>query len=295
VPTVASEPKPKQWWQRLARGPREDGAAAAREAERRTAAARAAVAEVPFWWHTIEIVPGVTTPGRKTAEQLAHEVQMLRFPDLRGKRVLDIGGWDGFFALHAEQQGAAEVTVLDHYVWSIDLHGLYAQAGSAEEQIRYLTDISNSRFWQPDRLPGKAGFDLVRRLRGSRVRDIVADFMTVPLEEVGVWDVTLFLGVLYHLQDPLGGLRRLAAMTSEMALIESQAVSVGGQAGARLWEFYPGAELANDPSNWFAPTAAALEGALLAAGFARVEILVEEPEVPVGHVGGYRTAAHAFK
>ncbi len=53
--------------------------------------------------------------------------------------------------------------------------------------------------------------------------------MTIPFETVGMWDVTLFLGVLYHLQDPLGGLRRLAAMTRELAIIESQAISVGGQ------------------------------------------------------------------
>lgn len=258
--------------------------------------ARVLIDEVPFWWHSIMVAPGMVTPGHKTPEQLAHEVETFSFPDLRGKRVLDIGGWDGFFALHAEELGAAEVAVLDHYVWSIDYKGLAERTpGTDEEERRIAADLPSSQFWQPDRLPGKAGFDLVRKLRGSHVGAIVGDFMTIPLEEVGVWDVTLFLGVLYHLQNPLGGLERLAAMTREMAIIESHAVSVGGHAGARLWEFYPRDELGGDPTNWFAPTAAAFEGAILAAGFSNVELLVQEPTVPPSHIGGYRIAAHAFK
>ncbi len=258
--------------------------------------AESLIADVPFWWHSIEVAPGVVTPGQKTPEQLSAEVGTFRFPDLHGKRVLDIGGWDGFFALQAEARGASEVTVLDHYVWSIDYRGLAERVpGTEEEERRLAADVSASPFWQPDRLPGKAGFDLVRRLRGSRVGELVGDFMTIPLEKVGRWDVTLFLGVLYHLQDPFGGLERLAAMTDELAIIETHAISVGGHPGALLWEFYPEDELGGDSTNWFAPTATALEGALLAAGFARVEMLVEEPAVPSGHVGGYRAAAHAFK
>ena len=278
----------RRWWQRLAGRPTRIND---EEAE-----LRAEVAEVPFWWHSIELAPGVVTPGIKTPEHLAHEVETFRFPDLRGKRVLDIGGWDGYFALHAESLGAAEVTVLDHYVWSIDHKGLAERApGTEEEERRLAADVPGSRFWQPDRLPGKAGFDLARRARKSSVGEIVGDFMTIGLDEVGSWDVVLFLGVLYHLQDPLGGLRRLAAMTGEMAIIESQAISVGGHAGASLWEFYPRDECGGDPTNWFAPTAAALEGALLAAGFSRVELLVGEPEVPPDDIGSYRAVAHAFK
>jgi hypothetical protein len=34
-----------------------------------------------------------------------------------------------------------------------------------------------------------------------------------------------------------------------------------------MWEFYPGAELEGDSSNWWAPNRSALEGVVLAAGF----------------------------
>jgi tRNA (mo5U34)-methyltransferase len=252
------------------------------------------VAAVPYWWHSIEVAPGVVTPGVKSPQQHAQELTMLRFPDLRGKRVLDIGGWDGFYAFHAEALGAAEVTVLDHFVWSIDLHGLTNWRLESPGE-RMAIPAEETSFWQPDRLPGKAGFDTARELRGSRVGAIVGDFMTMPLERVGVWDVTLFLGVLYHLQNPLGGLRRLAAMTGEQTIVESHAVSIGGHPDASLWTFYPTDELANDPSNWFAPTAAALKGGFVAAGFSSVELLTDPPSAPPGQIVDYRAALHAFK
>ncbi len=256
--------------------------------------ARERIAEVPFWWHSIEVVPGVTTPGFKTPIQHARELGMLRFPEMHGKTVLDIGGWDGFYALEAEARGARRVAALDHYVWSIDQHRLAdwkrEHPGAAGPAVIEDTDI-----WRPEELPGKAGFDIARELRGSGVGEIVGDFMTIPLDDVEVWDITLFLGVLYHLKNPLGGLRRLAAMTGEMAVIETHAVTVGGQTEARLWSFYPRDELGGDPTNWFVPTAAALEAAVRAAGFSRVELLTEPPPAPDGAVVEYRAGVHAFK
>jgi tRNA (mo5U34)-methyltransferase len=252
---------------------------------------------VAFWWHSIEVAPGVITPGHKTVEQHQLELASFRFPDLHEKTVLDIGGWDGFYAFEAERLGASRVAVLDHYVWSIDYKGLASResAGAAEQDRRFAATLEQSEFWRPHDLPGKAGFDTARRLRGSRVEEIVGDLMTMPLDAVGQWDVVLFLGVLYHLQDPLGALRRLSTVTKELAVLETQAVSVGGHEDASVWEFYPADELAGDPTNWFAPSAAALRGALLAVGFTRVEMLVEQPAVPPGHIGGYRAVAHAFK
>jgi tRNA (mo5U34)-methyltransferase len=255
---------------------------------------RERIAQVPFWWHSIEVAPGIVTPGHKTPEIHAGEVAMLRFDDVTGKSVLDIGGWDGFYALHAESLGASRVAVLDHFVWSIDFAALDAWR-TAHPEGRGPDVVEESEFWHPDTLPGKAGFDTVRELRGSRVEEIVGDFMTIPLDEVGTWDVVLFLGVLYHLQNPLGGLRRLAAMTTERAVIETHAVSLGGHPDASVWGFYPTDELGGDPTNWFVPTARALEGAVLAAGFDRVEHLTQAPPAADGAIVEYRAGLHAFK
>ena len=48
---------------------------------------------VPFWWHSID-VGGVTTPGVKKPPDLARELAAADLPDVRGKSVLDIGGWE---------------------------------------------------------------------------------------------------------------------------------------------------------------------------------------------------------
>jgi len=72
---------------------------------------------VPFWWHSIEI-GGVTTPGNSEPERQRRIVSTL--PDLRGKSVLDVAAWDGFFSFQAERLGAGRVVALDHLVWELD-------------------------------------------------------------------------------------------------------------------------------------------------------------------------------
>jgi tRNA (mo5U34)-methyltransferase len=77
------------------------------------------IAMVPFWWHSIDVGQGITTPGHKTPAHLATEFKTLRLPNLHKKTVLDIGAWDGFYSFAAESLGADKVTALDHFVWSI--------------------------------------------------------------------------------------------------------------------------------------------------------------------------------
>src|SRR5262245_36578224 len=74
---------------------------------------RRAVHRVGFWWHSIDLGDGVTTPGFKSPETLAGELDAIGLPtDLTGRSVLDVGGWDGWFAFEAERRGAGRVAVL---------------------------------------------------------------------------------------------------------------------------------------------------------------------------------------
>ena len=93
----------------------------------------------------------------------------------------------------------------------------------------------------------------------------------VDLDALGTFDVVLFLGVLYHLTDPFGALRRLALVTDEVAVIETAGVEAPGNDDQPAFMFFPNDELLGDPTNWWAPNEAGLVARGHAAGFSRVE------------------------
>jgi len=47
------------------------------------------VEALPFWWHSIDLGDGVVTPGVKTPEFHARELESLTLAALGGKTVLD--------------------------------------------------------------------------------------------------------------------------------------------------------------------------------------------------------------
>ena len=253
---------------------------------------------VPFWWHSIDLGHGVVTPGHKSAAALAAELEQMQLPELRRKSVLDIGGWDGYFAFEAERRGAARVAVVDHYMWSMDSPGQQAYWRRCMAEGVTPRPYHETEFWHPDTLPGKQGFDLAREALGSSAEPIVADFMTTDLAALGTWDVVLYLGVLYHMEEPLRALRRVATVTRELAVVETEAVVVPGHDDDALWRFFPGAELNGDVSNWWAPNLAGLVGALTAAGFASARPTHGPPAELLDAPGGphhYRLTAQAAR
>jgi len=280
------------------------GAEAAGAGRGRPAQLRDEVARLPFWWHSMDLGDGVITPGVKTSEHLASELEALRLPELRGRTVLDVGAWDGFYSFEAERRGAARVVALDHFVWAWD----HERAREAQRDAgprarnaagRLPAQDEDPAAWDPARLPGKRPFDLAHRALGSRVEAVVADFVHDDLGGLGSFDVVLFLGVLYHMQDPLGALRRLARLTRATAVIETEACVFSGSGEVPLCEYLAGHRLLDDPTNWWAPNDAALRLMLLEAGFERVEVLIASPQ-PAGEEAapepvGYRTIAHAHK
>jgi tRNA (mo5U34)-methyltransferase len=232
-------------------------------------------ADALHWYHTIDLGDGVITKG-DSAQGSGAEI----FPDVGGRTVLDIGAWDGKYSFLAERAGAARVVALDHYAWGVDFaaRGAYwaecIQNGRLPDQSRDETD-----FWQPD-LPGRRGFELAASALGSKVEPRVADFQTVDLDELGQFDVVLYLGVLYHMKEPLTCLERVRAVTREVAVIETEAVNLQGHDDEVLLQFHAGSSLRTDFGNWYVPTIEALHNLCRAAGFSQVRTVVGPPPPP---------------
>lgn len=239
---------------------------------------------VGFWWHSIDLGQGVVTPGAKSAAVIARELKSLRLPNLSGKTVLDIGAYDGYYSFAAERLGAARVVALDHFVWATDLPRAIAYWRECKEKGVPPAPVEKTPYWQPDTLPGKHGFDTAHRALRSRVEVVVDDFMTMDIARHGTFDVTLFMGVLYHMENPLGSLTRLASVTKELAIVETHAIAVPGYEHLELCEFYSSNQLNGDATNWWGPNLKALLGMCYAAGFSRAEIVVGK----VPHTGVQR-------
>jgi tRNA (mo5U34)-methyltransferase len=258
-----------------------------------------------LWWHSIDLGQGVVTPGKKSARFLAKELQSLRLPDLRGKTVLDIGAFSGFYSFEAERRGAARVVALDHYVWSIDIPRYQQYCAECAACNTTPLAAEHTPHWQPDRLPGKRPFDVAHQVLGSKVEAVAEDFMAMDVARLGAFDVVLFLGVLYHMDNPLGALRRVARATKELAVIETHAVAVPGYEKYEICELYSASQLNSDPSNWWGPNLKALEGMCRAAGFSRVQIVHVQRSTqrnrwwralsPIKRPWGFRAVVHAYK
>jgi len=252
------------------------------------------------WFHSIDLGDGVITPGRKGGglDYMKRELDALRLPDLEGKSVLDIGAWDGFYSFQAERLGASRVVALDDYAWSVDFGAETRPAAAAPVRADVPERFRDApHMWAPERLPGKRGFDVAHQALGSEIEAVVANFMEMELDALGTFDVVLYLGVLYHMEDPLRALRRVAAVTREMAVVETAGVRAAGLEDRALCEFFESDELEGDPSNWWAPNARALAGLCRAAGFRRAEVvepLESAGATPEGVQRG-RLVAHAWR
>jgi tRNA (mo5U34)-methyltransferase len=197
------------------------------------------------WYHTIDLGNGVVTKG---IDDTPIRLARLDLPaSFAGQTVLDIGAWDGFFSFEAERRGAARVVASDYYSW----HG--GGWGS------------------------KAGFELARRTLGSKVEDVDIDVIDLSPDRIGVFDVVLFLGVLYHLRHPLLALERVASVTRKLLIVETVVDMVGIRRPALA--FYPDRELNNDPTNWFAPNLPALDGMLKSVGFRQTRVVEPPPSM----------------
>jgi ubiquinone/menaquinone biosynthesis C-methylase UbiE len=127
------------------------------------------------------------------------------------------------------------------------------------------------------------------------------------------YPLTLFLGVLYHLENPMLALRQVAAVTEELCVIETQVVDdVEGTAewGAREWtrpyqgilalidesgEFHSGNRETGVTPVAMCPSPKALLFMLRQAGFRRADIVPPPPDAYEQHARGKRLVCAAWK
>ena len=191
------------------------------------------------WWHSIDLGDGRVTPGVHQLDELRDNYARFNLPDdLTGKRVLDIGCWDGFYSFEAERHGA-QVVAID--------------------------------CWWPENLFS------ARRALGSRVEFHELSVYELSRERLGVFDIVLFLGVLYHLRHPLLALERVCELTREVAVIESHVIDHILDTPRPVMEFYELDELGGQYDNWWGPNSECLIRLARAAGFARTEVVRREP------------------
>jgi SAM-dependent methyltransferase len=234
----------------------------ATEGTARVTSARAAVAQNPAWYHTLELAPGVVTPGRIDLRQTASKVLP---DDLAGMRALDVGTFDGFWAFEMERRGA-EVVAID--VASVAQAQLPpANRPRLEREAREL-DIEIGR-----------GFRIAAELLSSRVRHVVCDVLELTPEVIGgPVDVAFMGALLVHLRDPVRGLERIfGALKPGGTLYQLEGVSL------RLSLLHPRRPVAHLQTlqtnfNWWYPNRAALRAWLQTAGF--VDVRTSRPHHP---------------
>ncbi len=201
----------------------------------------AQMGRVPFWWHTIDLGDGVVTPGQSNPQEQHQRAEGIP-EDLQGKTVLDIGCWDGFYSFLCERRGAL-VTAIDDFQHTAFVRGKYGL----------------------ELKPGD-GFRAAARCLGSALKPRKRELTKMK----GSFDVVLFLGVLYHLRDPLSALENVSRLTRDLAVVETHYLK--GEERPIL-RFYPGDALNMDPTNYWGPSLSCVDLMLRDAGFRSVDLV----------------------
>ena len=155
------------------------------------------------WYHTLELAPGVVTPGWFDTREVPSRLPIPA--SLAGRRCLDLGTFDGFWAFEMERRGAAEVVALD----VLDPHGWDWPADSDPAVVEALAA----------RKRGGAGFELARRALGSRVERIERSVYELDPDRDGRFGFVYLGSLLLHLRDPVRALERVRAVLEGELLI----------------------------------------------------------------------------
>jgi len=209
------------------------------ELERKVASAR--------WYHSLELPRGIVTPGEY---DLRPALERVPFPiSLEGRRCLDVGTRDGFWAFEMERRGATAVLGIDlDDPAELDWPEPRPPIG---EEVR--SDLeARSRC-----------FDIAASALGSNVERRNLSVYDLSPETVGEFDFAFFGTLLLHLRDPIGALMAVRDVTRGRLLL-NEVISLR----MSITQRGPTAALMSleDPF-WWIPNAKALRRYAEAAGW----------------------------
>ena len=213
---------------------------------------REAVDAHRLWYHTLELGDGVVTPGWFDLRPI---VERMPWPDVAGKRCIDIGTWDGFLAFELERRGAAEVVATDigdpsGWDWPLRTRA------RGPEVIATIAGEKTGR-----------GFEIAKRALGSSVERLEINVYDLSPERVGSFDVVVCGSLLLHLRDPVRALEAIHGVCAGTLLSAEQV-------NARLTAIQsrrPVASFAGgDNGQWWVPNVAGHRRLVEAGGFSIV-------------------------
>ncbi|MEO8751174.1 MAG: class I SAM-dependent methyltransferase [Casimicrobiaceae bacterium] len=191
---------------------------------------REMIGRLENWYHQIELAPDIVTPGVHPSRQELARLDSIGLPrDARGLRVLDIGARDGFFSFEMARRGAEVVAA----------------------------DYAN---------PIGTGFRIAAEILGSPLTCQVKNVYNVRPEADGLFDVVLFLGVLYHLRNPLLAIDQLRSVLKPAGQL-FVTTHLASEPRVKdmdlpLWQLLPRDSLAGDGTNKWIPNLPGLALAL---------------------------------
>jgi tRNA (mo5U34)-methyltransferase len=192
-------------------------------------------------------------------------VERMPWPDVRGKRCLDVGTYDGFLAFELERRGAASVVatdISDHSQW--DWPRAIRDRGA-----EYLAAVAGEK--------GR-GFDLARSALGSAVEKREISVYELSPEAVGEFDVVVCGSLMLHLKDPVRALEAIRSVCRGSFLSAEQIdpfLTLVSPRRPATWF------RAGNQTQWQIPNVAGLRALVESAGF-RVERSVRPYAVPFG-------------
>jgi tRNA (mo5U34)-methyltransferase len=238
------------------------------------------VKAIPYWYHRIELPGGIVTPGWAPIDAARYCVPQ----DLTGKRVLDIGAWDGYWTWEALKRGAAEVVAIDDFsdrlAQNVDRSSKWETFDLCREAFGFIYGDSGCIGLGRGQSYRGDPTDLYQNAERQKVARIERSVYEISESVFGHFDVVFFFGTIYHCKHPLLALERIASVCDGSLYVESAhcddyspyqgGLGHGYGRNDMVMEFYPQRQYDDNPSNWWIPTLQCLAAMVESVGFKEV-------------------------